>query len=64
MVKLRGKDNTPCIDCPALAFGTGTKWGVGVGGNDKPVLDRTLIDAIKDSLKAGFTHIDTAEVCI
>ncbi|KAJ3101188.1 hypothetical protein HDU97_001600 [Phlyctochytrium planicorne] len=49
---------------PSIAFGTGTKWFAGVKGNEKSEEDvnQELVTSIFNALKAGFRHIDTAEV--
>jgi diketogulonate reductase-like aldo/keto reductase len=46
------------LKVPALAFGTGTAWFKTGGGG----VDQKLIESIKEAIKAGFTHLDCAEM--
>ncbi|KAJ3124058.1 hypothetical protein HK100_011377 [Physocladia obscura] len=45
---------------PKLAYGTGTKWFKGRTGSASE-LSSELVESILVALRAGFTHIDTAE---
>jgi len=47
-----------------IAYGTGTAWYVGAGGNDRKEheLNKELIESVKLGFKVGFRHIDCAEV--
>ncbi|KAJ3210487.1 hypothetical protein HDU67_005252 [Dinochytrium kinnereticum] len=49
---------------PSVAYGTGTKWFAGIKGNDKTLeeLNPDLVNSILEALRAGFRHIDTAEM--
>ncbi|KAJ3017526.1 UNVERIFIED_CONTAM: hypothetical protein HDU68_011601 [Siphonaria sp. JEL0065] len=54
------------VKVPKLAYGTGTKWFRRDGTSDleKPdaSVNQELVDSILTALRAGFTHIDAAEV--
>ncbi|KAK9759798.1 hypothetical protein K7432_016833 [Basidiobolus ranarum] len=50
---------TADITAPTVAFGTGTAWYTGT--NDGPI-NRKLVESIKEALKIGYRHIDTAEM--
>ncbi|KAL0476667.1 hypothetical protein AKO1_006140 [Acrasis kona] len=43
---------------PRVAYGTGTAWFK----SNANELDQKLINSVKDAIKAGFVHIDTAEM--
>ncbi|KAI8855260.1 NADP-dependent oxidoreductase domain-containing protein [Chytridium lagenaria] len=49
---------------PSLAYGTGTKWYVGVKGNERSIeeVNPDLVKAVVDALRSGFRHIDIAEM--
>jgi diketogulonate reductase-like aldo/keto reductase len=48
-------------DLPQLAFGVGNLRQYYVGKNDEPI-DPTYVENIASAIRAGFHHIDTAEV--
>ncbi|KAK9693456.1 hypothetical protein K7432_013911 [Basidiobolus ranarum] len=47
------------VVAPTVAFGTGTAWYT--GSNDGPI-NRKLVESIKEALKMGYRHLDTAEM--
>ncbi|KAI9092372.1 NADP-dependent oxidoreductase domain-containing protein [Phlyctochytrium arcticum] len=46
---------------PVLGFGTGTAWFKRGDNAATTTVNRALVDSLKSALKAGFTHLDTAE---
>ncbi|KAK9764494.1 hypothetical protein K7432_007934 [Basidiobolus ranarum] len=47
------------VTAPVIGFGTGTAWYT--GKNDGPINSK-LVDSIKEAVKIGYRHIDTAEI--
>ena len=43
---------------PMLGYGTGTAW---YKTGDESKIDQSIIDAVKMSIKLGYTHLDGAE---
>ncbi|KAI8830902.1 ketoreductase [Chytriomyces cf. hyalinus JEL632] len=51
------------MNAPKLAFGTGTKWfRRSDASSDSDAVNHELVASIVTALRAGFTHIDTAEM--
>jgi diketogulonate reductase-like aldo/keto reductase len=49
------------MNVPTISYGTGTKW-FSRAENPNEQLNQELIDAIVNAIKAGYRHIDTAEI--